>query len=89
MHTFEIPVVWETMNSAGKNSIYPGDFIVVNIKQKPIKGNVVMIKNIDKFSIYEYQPPYLLARSTKNYPNLDLALVDILGVVIQVIKDME
>ena len=74
------------MNSAGKNSIYPGDFIVVNIKQKPIEGNVVMIKNINSFSIYEYQPPYLLARSSKKQPHIDMGLVDIIGVVTRIIR---
>jgi len=86
---YAVPVAWDTYDSAGRGSIYPGDVIVVDPKKKPKEGQVVMIKNIDQFSIYEYQPPYLLARSTKKYPNLDLALVDILGVVVQVIRDMD
>ena len=86
---FAVPVAWDTYDSAGRGSIYPGDVIVVDPKKKAKDGQVVLIKNIDQFSIYEYQPPYLLARSTKKHPNVDLALVDILGVVVQVIRDME
>mgnify|MGYP003135689208 CR=1 FL=1 len=86
---FAVPVAWDTMDSAGRGSIYPGDVIVVDPKKKPKEGQVVMIKNVDEFSIYEYQPPYLLARSTKKTPNVDLALVDVLGVVCQVIRNME
>lgn len=86
---FAVPVAWDTMDSAGRGSIYPGDVIIVDPKKKPKEGQVVMIKNVDEFSIYEYQPPYLLARSTKKSPNIDLGLVDVLGVVVQVIRNME
>lgn len=85
---FAVPVAWNTMDDAGRQSIYPGDIIVVEPNKKPSKGQVVMIKNRDSFSIYEYQHPYLLPRSTNQKTQIDVALVDILGVVVQVIRDM-
>tara|TARA_A100001201_G_scaffold118868_1_gene102417 strand:+ start:68 stop:316 length:249 start_codon:yes stop_codon:yes gene_type:complete len=81
MNVFEIPVVWETMNLYG---IKVGNSIVVDVEEKPREGDVVMIKDMNSFNIFEYQPPYLIARSTYQTPNVDLGLVDIIGVVIPV-----
>jgi len=87
-NSYTIPVTWDTMDSAGRKSIFPGDKIVVDPKRKPKKGDVVLVKNTSEITIMEYQHPYLLTRSTKDYKSIDIILVDILGVVVQVIKTM-
>ena len=77
---FAIPIQWETMDAAGWRI---GEMIVVDPEEKPRNGDVVMVKNVDKFGIYEVYDHMLLAKSTKQLPNLDAGTVDIIGVIVK------
>ena len=57
------------------------DVVVVDPDRKPKKGDVVLVKTRSKIAIYEYNEPYLMAKSSTQHPNLDVGLVDILGTV--------
>jgi hypothetical protein len=81
---FAIPVQWKTMDLAG---YYVGDTIVVNPDIKPTNGKTVLIQYKNKIQIMEYRTPYLLPRSSdKSQKEIDIGLVDIMGVVVQLIR---
>ena len=77
---FAIPIQWETMDAAGWRI---GEVIIVDPEEKPINGDVVMVKNVDKFGLYEVYDHMLIAKSTKDLPNIDSGTVDIIGVVVK------
>ena len=77
---FAIPIQWETMDAAGWRI---GEIIIVDPEEKPINGDVVMVKNVDKFGLYEVYDHMLIAKSTKGLPNIDSGTVDIIGVVVK------
>ena len=81
---FVIPVQHATMDLAG---YYIGDRIVVDPDIKPTDGKTVLIQYKNKIQIMEYRTPYLLCRSSdKSQSELDIGLVDIMGVVVQLIR---
>jgi len=83
---FAIPVQTNTMDLAG---YIPGDIIVVDPDMKPINGKAVLIQNNNKIQIMEYRTPYLLPRSSdKSQKELDVGFVDIMGVVVQLIRNV-
>ena len=77
-NSYKVLVAWNTMNQRG---VFPGDVVIVDPDRKPKQGDMVFVKNEETFTLYEYNLPYLLAKSSEQYPNLDVALVDILGTV--------
>ena len=77
---FAIPIQWDTMDAAGWRM---GEMIVVDPEEKPRNGDVVMVKNVDKFGLYEVYDHMLIAKSTKGLPNIDSGTVDIIGVVVK------
>ena len=80
---YAIPVQWETMDLAG---YHVGDTIVVDPDIKPQNGKTVLIQFKNKIQIMEYRTPYLLPRSSKSQQEIDVGLVDIMGVVVQLIR---
>tara|TARA_R110000823_G_scaffold5329_1_gene20996 strand:+ start:101 stop:679 length:579 start_codon:yes stop_codon:yes gene_type:complete len=83
---YAIPVQWNTMDQAGFNV---GDMIVVDPKQLPANGKTVLILYKNKVMLMEYRTPYLLPRSTdKSQVEIDVGLVDIMGVVVQLIRNV-
>ena len=83
---YAIPVQWNTMDQAGFNV---GDMIVVDPKQLPANGKTVLILYKNKVMLMEYRTPYLLPRSTdKSQMEIDVGLVDIMGVVVQLIRNV-
>ena len=80
---YAIPVQWDTMDQAGFNI---GDIIVVDPDIKPQNGKTVLIQFKNKIQIMEYRTPYLLPRSSKSQQEIDVGLVDIMGVVVQLIR---
>ena len=75
-----------TMDQAGFNV---GDMIVVDPKQLPANGKTVLIQYKNKIILMEYRTPYLLPRSTdKSQSEIDVGLVDIMGVVVQLIRNV-
>lgn len=81
---FVIPVQYATMDLAG---YYIGDRIVVDPDVKPKDGKTVLIQYKNKIQIMEYRTPYLLPRSSdKSQSEIDVGLVDIMGVVVQLIR---
>ena len=77
-NAFAVPVLWDTMNQRG---FFVEDVVVVDPDRKPTKGDVVLVKTTRRIALYEYNEPYLLAKSSTQHPNLDMGLVDILGTV--------
>lgn len=77
-NSYKVLVVWNTMNQRG---VFPGDVIVVDPDRKPIQGDMVFVKDNETFTLYEYNLPYLLTKSSESYPNLDISLVDVLGTI--------
>jgi SOS-response transcriptional repressor LexA len=82
---YAIPVQWETMDLAG---YHLGDTIVVDPDIKPQNGKTVLIQFKNKIQIMEYRTPYLLPRSSKSQKEIDVGLVDIMGVVVQLIRNV-
>tara|TARA_R100001463_G_scaffold43197_1_gene90257 strand:- start:330 stop:896 length:567 start_codon:yes stop_codon:yes gene_type:complete len=83
---FAIPVQTNSMDLAG---FTVGDMIVVDPDMKPINGKAVLVQFKNKIQIMEYRTPYLLPRSSdKSQKELDNGLVDILGVVVQLIRNV-
>jgi len=83
---YAIPVQWGTMDQAGFNI---GDTIVVDPDMKPVSGKCVLIQYKNKIQIMEYRTPYLLPRSSdKSQKEIDIGLVDIMGVVVQLIRSV-
>lgn len=83
---YAIPVQWNTMDQAGFNV---GDMIVVDPKQLPANGKTVLILYKNKVMLMEYRTPYLLPRSTdKSQVEIDVGLVDVMGVVVQLIRNV-
>jgi SOS-response transcriptional repressor LexA len=80
---FAIPVQWNTMDLAG---YHVGDTIVVDPDIKPKDGKTVLIQFKNKIQIMEYRTPYLLPRSAQSQQEIDVGLVDIMGVVVQLIR---
>ena len=77
-NAFAVPVMWDMMNQRG---FFVDDVVVVDPDRKPKKGDVVLVKTRSKIAIYEYNEPYLMAKSSTQHANLDIGLVDILGTV--------
>ena len=83
---YAIPIQWNTMDHAGFSI---GDTIVVDPKKKPTNGKCVLINFKNKIQIMEYRTPYLLPRSSDpSNKEIDMGLVDILGVVVQLIRNV-
>ena len=83
---YAIPIQWATMDQAGFNI---GDTIVVDPDMKPVSGKCVLIQYKNKIQIMEYRTPYLLPRSSdKSQKEIDVGLVDIMGVVVQLIRSV-
>mgnify|MGYP003132104232 FL=1 len=78
--SYWVLVQWDSMNLRG---FITGEYILVDPEQKPNKGDIVLIKNREEFCIYEYNQPYLVSFTSKpeQYPTIDVALIDVLGVV--------
>jgi lambda repressor-like predicted transcriptional regulator len=83
---YAIPVQSSTMDQAGFNI---GDTIVVDPDRKPTNGKTVLIQYKNKIQLMEYRTPYLLPRSSdQSQKEIDMGLVDIMGVVVQLIRNV-
>ena len=83
---YAIPVQSNTMDQAGFNI---GDTIVVDPDKKPTNGKTVLIQYKNKLQLMEYRTPYLLPRSSdQSQKEIDMGLVDIMGVVVQLIRNV-
>jgi len=82
-NTYSIPVQWNTMDLSG---YFVGDTIVVDSTLKPIDGECVLINFRNKIQLMEYRTPYLQPQSSdSSHEQIDVGLVDILGVVVTLI----
>lgn len=83
---FAIPISTNSMDLAG---YIVGDIIVVDPDKKPINGKAVLVQYKNTIKVMEYRTPYLLPRSSdKSQKEIDIGLVDIIGVVIQLIRQV-
>lgn len=86
LKAYAIPVQSNTMDQAGFNI---GDTIVVDPDTRPTNGRCVLIQYKNKIQLMEYRTPYLLPRSSdQSQKEIDMGLVDIMGVVVQLIRNV-
>ena len=83
--SYIIQVKWDTMTQA---SINEGDMITIDPTIEPDIGDIVFVKNKNSFSIYEYRQTVLVSRSHSKHEDIDVSLVDILGVAVAVTRSL-
>jgi len=82
-NAYAIPVSWDTMDMAGYRK---GDMVHIDPDQDYKSGDELLIKTKNSIAIYELQQHLLIARSSKKYETLDIAIVDVLGKVVSMTR---
>lgn len=75
----EIVVHEESMNKSG----FPkGCRVVIQLDQKPIDDDVILVKEVQRNALYQYRKGYCIPNSTNPiYRKIDVCLIDVIGVV--------